>query len=84
GGVLLVFSYLIIPAVCANFLARRLGMLLVIGWIIATVASVIGLYSSYKFDLPTGAAIVCVLGACLLISMLIAGLRRSAPADNHQ
>jgi hypothetical protein len=40
----------------------------------------VGLYSSYRFDLPTGAAIVCVLGACLLICMMIAGLRRR-PAD---
>src|SRR6266581_3766277 len=36
GGVLLVFSYLIIPAVCANFLARRLGVLLAIGCGIST------------------------------------------------
>jgi zinc/manganese transport system permease protein len=72
GGVLLVFSYLIIPAVCANFLARRLSAMLVIGWLVATLGSVIGLYSSYKFDLPTGAAIVCVLGALLLLSMCAA------------
>ncbi|MGZ4965477.1 MAG: metal ABC transporter permease [Limisphaerales bacterium] len=81
GGVLLVFSYLIIPAVCANFLARRLGILLAIGWGIATVGSVVGLYSSYRFDLPTGAAIVCVLGACLVICMTYAGLRRRKPGE---
>ena len=81
GGVLLVFSYLIIPAVCANFLARRLGILLAIGWGIATVGSVVGLYSSYRFDLPTGAAIVCVLGACLVICMTFAGLRRRKPGE---
>jgi zinc/manganese transport system permease protein len=72
GGVLLVFSYLIVPAVCANFLARKLGAMLAIGWIVATLASVVGLYSSYKFDFPTGAAIVCVLGGFLLLSMIIA------------
>src|SRR5437667_13791 len=44
GGVLLVFSYLIVPAVCANFLASRLASLLLIGWLTATAASVIGLY----------------------------------------
>lgn len=72
GGVLLVFSYLIVPAVCANFLARKLGAMLAVGWIVATLASVVGLYSSYKFDFPTGAAIVCVLGGFLLLSMIIA------------
>ena len=72
GGVLLVFSYLIVPAVCANFLARRLGSLLLIGWVTATVASVIGLYVAYQSDLPTGAAIVCVLGVFLVLAGFIA------------
>ncbi len=61
GGVLLVFSYLIVPAVCANFLATRLRWLLLIGWITATVSSMAGLVASYELDLPTGAAIVCAL-----------------------
>ena len=69
GGVLLVFSYLIIPAVCANFLVQRLGALLVIGWLTATLASVVGLYVAYRFDFPTGAAIVCTLGAALGLAL---------------
>ncbi len=77
GGVLMVFSYLIVPAVCANFLARKLRSLLLIGWLIATLASVLGLYGSYKFDLPTGAAIVCSLGAALVLVALIARCRRA-------
>src|SRR5207237_416255 len=75
GGVLLVFSYLIVPAVCANFLARKLGSLLAIGWLTATLASIIGLYFAYKFDFPTGSAIVCVLGAALLLVIAFARLR---------
>ena len=71
GGVLLVFSYLIVPAVCANFLAKKLSVMLAIGWIVATLASIVGLYSSYKFDFPTGAAIVCVLGGFLLVTMVV-------------
>src|SRR3954466_875627 len=66
GGVLLVFSFLIVPAVCANFLADTLRARLLIGWITATVASVVGLYASYSLDLPTGAAIVCALGLALV------------------
>lgn len=82
GGVLLVFSYLIVPAVCANFLARRLSALLAIGWIVATLSSVVGLYSSYKFDFPTGAAIVCVLGGFLVLTMIVARiLSRRAPVE---
>ena len=77
GGVLLVFSYLIIPAVCANFLARKLGALLVIGWATATLASVTGLYVAYKFDFPTGAAIVCTLGAALILTIIASRFRKS-------
>lgn len=75
GGVLMVFSYLIVPAVCANFLARGLLAMMAIAWGTATLASVAGLYLSYRFDFPTGAAIVCVLGMVLLLSGLIAGLK---------
>jgi zinc/manganese transport system permease protein len=84
GGVLLVFSYLIIPAVCANFLAQRLGLLLAIGWSIATLGGVAGLFASYKFDLPTGAAIVCVLGASLLICATIARFRSAAAPETQE
>lgn len=67
GGVLLVFSYLIVPAVCANLLVTRLGAMLLVGWLTAVVASVSGIWISYKADLPVGAAIVCTLGAALLV-----------------
>ena len=80
GGVLLVFSFLIVPAVCANFLADSLGARLLIGWATATLASVAGLYASYTLDLPTGAAIVCTLGVALLLSMAASLLRKRKPA----
>ena len=82
GGVLLVFSYLIVPAVCANFLAARLGALLVIGWVIATLSSMAGLYVAYQSDLPTGAAIVCVLGAALVISAIVAAINGRSRAED--
>ena len=76
GGVLLVFSYLIVPAVCANYLAGRLAVLLIIGWLVATVASVAGLYLAFKSDLPTGATIVCTLGAALVLTGVAARFKK--------
>jgi len=67
GGVLLVFSYLIIPAVCGKFLANSLPVRLLIGWLVATLGSVVGLWASYVGDWPTGAAVVCTLGVVLLL-----------------
>lgn len=78
GGVLLVFSYLIVPAVCANYLATRVSALLAIGWITATLASVLGLYAAYRMDLPTGAAVVCMLGIALIFAATAARLRKQA------
>jgi zinc/manganese transport system permease protein len=81
GGVLLVFSYLIIPAVCANYLAMRVPMLLLIGWLTATLSSVIGLYIAYERDYPTGAAIVCVLGAALILAAIVAKFKNKTDAE---
>ena len=77
GGVLMVFSYLIVPAACGTYLADSLPARLAIGWCMATLASVGGLYASFKLDVPTGAAIVAVLGATLLMVVITQKFRRS-------
>lgn len=77
AGVLLTFAYLIVPAVCGVMLAKNwLGRLLV-GWGIAATASLLGLWFSYKLDLPTGAAIVVVCGLLLVLTSVLASLRRA-------
>ncbi|MFN2474904.1 MAG: metal ABC transporter permease [Chthoniobacterales bacterium] len=81
AGVLLVFSYLIVPAVCAIPLARRTGVRLLIGWIISLVGGIAGLYLSFYGDFPSGAAIVCTLGALLVLFSLVAMLRGRSPAS---
>lgn len=83
GGVLMVFSYLIVPAACGTYLADSLVIRLVIGWITATICSIGGLYASYRLDVPTGAAIVCTLGVALGLVSGISRMRR-APKDNSQ
>jgi zinc/manganese transport system permease protein len=67
AGVLLVFSYLIVPAVCAVTLARKIPSRLLIGWATSLICGVGGLFFSYWWDLPSGAAIVCTFGAMLIL-----------------
>ena len=67
GGVLLTFSYLIVPAVCGTILATDWMKRLAIGWGVAAAASLLGLWASYKMDLPTGAAIVVASGLLLAV-----------------
>ena len=76
AGVLLVFTYLIVPAVCGINLARRIGNRLLIGWIIALLGGIAGLFFSYWLDLPSGAAIVCTFGALLILISFVGLWRR--------
>jgi len=70
AGVLLVFAFLIVPAVCAMILSDTLKTRLIIGWGMGLLGSIIGLYFSAAFDFPTGSTIVCVFGLLLLITAL--------------
>ncbi|MFA5976283.1 MAG: iron chelate uptake ABC transporter family permease subunit [Elusimicrobiota bacterium] len=67
AGVLLVFSFLIVPAVGAMLFFDRVGPRLAFGWTMGTLVSLIGIYASYGFDTPTGATVVCTFGAALLL-----------------
>jgi zinc/manganese transport system permease protein len=71
AGVLLVFSYLVVPSVCAMLFAEKTSSRLLLGWILGTVVSVVGVAASYLIDLPTGATIVVTFGVCLLICIVI-------------
>ena len=71
SGVYLVFSYLIVPAVCGALLSARIGRRLAIGWCVAFVAGLSGLLVSTQWtsmDLPTGPTIVCAFGLLLVLS----------------
>lgn len=66
AGVLLVFSYLIVPAIAATALSSSTPTRLAIGWGFGTLVSVVGIVASAALDLPTGATIVCTFGLALL------------------
>lgn len=66
AGVLLVFSFLVIPAVCAMMLSSHIKTRLAAGWMIGFTGSLLGIAASYVFDLPTGATVVCGFGIILL------------------
>lgn len=78
AGVLLTFAYLIVPAVSAVTLKQTWQGRLIVGWLVATSASLLGLAGSYALDLPTGASIVCACGLLLAIIGSWAALRKPA------
>jgi zinc/manganese transport system permease protein len=80
AGVLLVFSYLIVPAVCAVTLARSTSARLLLGWFISLAGGIAGLFISFYWDFPSGAAIVCTFGILLVILSAIGLLRSKSQA----
>ena len=78
AGVLLVFSYLVVPAVIAQMFSDTVIGRLLVGWLVAIAASMLGIIWSFYADYPTGPAVVVMLGICLILASLVYYLR-SAP-----
>jgi len=76
AGVLLVFCYLIVPSVAAMLYASRVGPRLTIGWTMGVLTSMLGMYLSVLWDLPTGATIVCTFGGILMLMAAVRPLLR--------
>ncbi len=67
AGVLMVFSYLVAPAMIALVSSRSWTSRLLIASATSVAASALGLFASYQWDLPSGPAIVCTLGLLLIL-----------------
>jgi zinc/manganese transport system permease protein len=79
AGVLLVFSYLIVPALAGIMLGGSTTARLMTGWAFGTAVSVLGISASAVLDLPTGATVVCAFGALLLALAVVLALRDRRP-----
>jgi zinc transport system permease protein len=75
AGMMLVFNFLVLPAVTGLFLAHRMAG--VFAWAVGAglLAAVVGFSLSVPFDLPTGPAIVAVSGAFVVLAWGIQRLR---------
>jgi ABC-type Mn2+/Zn2+ transport system permease subunit len=66
AGVMLVFNFLVLPAVTALLLSRSMRGTFTLSVAAALTAAVVGFTLSVPFDLPTGPAISAVSGALVL------------------
>lgn len=71
AGVLLVFAFLIIPAFSAVLLARRFLMRLLLGWGLAVIGTLAGLWVAFVADWPVGATLVSILGLLPILAVLL-------------
>lgn len=76
-GVLLVFSYLVIPILCTVNYKLSLQKQLLLAWTIGISASITGLLMSLWADIPPSYAIIFSLNAFFVFSVLLIKLRRN-------
>jgi ABC-type Mn2+/Zn2+ transport system permease subunit len=75
AGVMLVFDFLVLPAVTGLLLARSMAGIFTISVISALVAAILGFSLSVPFDLPSGPAIIAVSGVIALLAWGARGLQ---------
>ncbi|NQE00047.1 metal ABC transporter permease [Staphylococcus xylosus] len=71
-GVILVVSLLITPASTAYLLTKRLSTMILTSALIGMISSVIGLFFSVTFNLPSGVVIVLVITIIFIITFFLA------------
>jgi zinc/manganese transport system permease protein len=81
AGVLLVFTYLIVPALAGIAAGGSIGRRLAVGWAFGTGVSLLGMIASAALDLPTGATVACVFGVTLLAWWPLTRVRRIGKAS---
>ena len=74
AGVLLVFSYLVVPSIIGLLFLRGVRARLLLGWGVGLVVSAVGLWASWALDLPTGAAVVAAFALVLLGALVLRGV----------
>ena len=75
AGVLLVFSYLIVPAAIAGLVCTSIRSRLLAAWVLGVLITALGLCASWYWDLPTGPAIVATFGGAIALTGMLFALR---------
>ena len=79
GGVLPVFTFLVVPAVSAILLARRRGWVVIFALLCALLCSYWGLWLSFSYDFPAGPSVVTMFGVAFALAALYRVIRPMLP-----
>jgi zinc transport system permease protein len=60
AGILLIFSYLLLPGFCALIVVKKINDAFTFAVVFGMITTIVGLIASFKYDLPSGPAIVAV------------------------
>ena len=84
AGVLLAYSFLMIPAAIAAMFCKGWTKAVVVGWTAGFVACLLGLFSSYNLNWPYGPSLVLSMGLFFLLAVVIRSLKSSRPPAAHR
>ncbi|AYY62179.1 MULTISPECIES: metal ABC transporter permease [Staphylococcus] len=74
-GIILVVALLITPASTAFLISKQLYTMMVIASIISVISSIIGLYFSYIYNIPSGATIVICTFMIYIVTLSITRIK---------
>jgi zinc/manganese transport system permease protein len=77
AGVLLAYSFLMIPAAIATMFTRKWGLAVLLGWALGFLACLLGLASSYQWDLPYGPTLVLFMGLFFVGAVVVRTVLRA-------
>ncbi|ETX09294.1 MAG: hypothetical protein ETSY2_00330 [Candidatus Entotheonella gemina] len=75
-GVLLVFTFLLVPAMTARLLAGSMASMFVLSTVFGVLSVPIGLYLAFRIDLPTGTTVAAASLGLLMLVLTARGLYR--------
>lgn len=76
-GIILVISLLTIPQTIANVFTKKFDQIILISIVIGLFGSFSGLFLSYYFDIPSGAAIIFFLVILFILAKIVKSLQVS-------
>jgi ABC-type Mn2+/Zn2+ transport system permease subunit len=74
-GVLLIAAAVVVPAAAARLVTRSFGVMLVVATAIGVGSSVVGLYTSFHVNVPSGPTIVLAGSVAFTVAFVVTALR---------
>ena len=74
-GIVLIASFLVIPAATARLLSRTFRWMTILSMILGVFGALIGLILSYYLDVPSGATIILLQAVLFFVAMIIQSIQ---------
>jgi len=73
GGILTIFAFLILPASISALFARRWDQRIFFGLLSGIIATFLGLFLSWTYDITCSPLIILILGVILVLAVIVKG-----------